>query len=82
MMKISLMFNDGMIRPYPVIITPYIPRKGDTIIDCDLTYTVKEVIWNFDNNTISISVVRHWEINKISDRDHNIEMRNKRDGKD
>lgn len=35
-----------------------IPRVGDTIIDTDLYYEIKEVVWNYDNNTIFVYAKR------------------------
>ena len=35
-----------------------IPRVGDTIIDTDLYYEIKEVVWNYDDNTIFVYAKR------------------------
>jgi len=54
-MKTHLLFKDRISQINSI---DTLPRVGDTIIDTDLTYIVKEVIFNYDNATIGIRLKR------------------------
>lgn len=59
-MKTKLLFNRNhpTERSFKINSINALPRVGDTVIDTDLTYIVKEVIFNYDNDEICVILKR------------------------